>query len=84
MDDEKKTNVSSIPSWDGAEATCPRYIAKIEALAIYQQCEDALDETEMANCPTKATYNAINKATTDNGEKHCSACTGKTRKWLRP
>ena len=65
MDEEKKTNVSSIPTWDGSEASCPRYLAKIEALAIYQQCEDALDEVEMAGCPSKAAYAAINKATTD-------------------
>ena len=69
MDDEKKTSVPSIPSWDGAEATCPRYIAKIEALAIYEKCEDALDKTEMATCPTKAVYNGINKATADTGKK---------------
>ena len=56
-------------AWDGAEATCPRYIAKIEALAVYQQCEDALDEAVMANCPTKAAYNLINKAMTDDGKK---------------
>ena len=53
--------------WSGG--TCPRYIAKIEALAIYQQCEDALDETEMVNCPTKAAYNAIDKATNDVNKK---------------
>ena len=64
-----KKKVSSIPTWDRAEATCPRYIAKIEALSVYQQCEDALDKTEMATCPTKAIYNGINKAKTDNGEK---------------
>ena len=69
MDEEKKTSVSSIPTWDGAEATCPSYIAKIEALAIYQQCKDALDETEMGNCPTKLEYNGIDKATTDNNKK---------------
>ena len=68
MDDEKKTSVSSIPTWDGAEATCPRYIAKIEALAVYQQCEDALDKTEMGTCPTKVAYNAINEATPDAGK----------------
>ena len=38
-------------------------------LAIYQQCEDTLDKTEMANCPTKAAYNLINKATKDAGKK---------------
>ena len=69
MDDDRRTNVSSIPTWDGAEATCPRYIAKIEALAVYQQCEDALDETEMATYLTKAAYNGINKATADQGKK---------------
>ena len=69
MDDEKKTSVSSIPTWDGAEATCPRYIAKIEALAVYQQCKDALEETEMTTCPTKAAYNAIDKTTKDAGKK---------------
>ena len=69
MDDDRKTNVSSISTWDGAEATCPRYIARIEALTIYQQCEDALDETEMGNCPTKLAYNGINKVTTDNDKK---------------
>ena len=40
IDDDRKTNVSSIPTWDGVEAICPRYIAKIEALAIYH--EDAV------------------------------------------
>ena len=69
MDDDRKTNVASIPTWDGAEATCPSYIAKIEALAIYQQCKDALDENEMGNCPTKLAYNGINKVTTDNDKK---------------
>ena len=68
MDDDRKTNVSSIPTWNGAEATCPRYIAKIEALATHQQWEDALDENVMANCPTKAAYNAIDKVMTDAGE----------------
>ena len=62
-DEEKKTSVSSIPTWDGANATCPRYIAKIEAWAVCQQCADALEATEMANCATKAAHNAINKAT---------------------
>ena len=69
MDDDEKTNVSSIPTWDGAEAICLRYIAKIEALAIYQQCEDALEETEMGNCPTKLAYNGIDKVTRDNNKK---------------
>ena len=68
MDDDRKTNFSSIPTWDGAEATCTRYIAKIEALAVYQQCKDTLDKAEMANFPTKAAYNLINKVTTDAGE----------------
>ena len=40
IDDDRKTNVSSIPTWDGVEATRPRYIAKIKALAIYH--EDAV------------------------------------------
>ena len=69
MDDDREINVSSIPTWDGAEATYQRYIAKIEAFAIYQQCEDALDDTDMGNCPTKLAYNGIDKATTDNNEK---------------
>ena len=69
MDDDRKTNVSSIPTWERAEATCPRYIAKIEALANYQQCEDTLDKNEMGNCPTKLAYNGIDKATTDNHKK---------------
>ena len=38
-------------------------------MAVYQQCEDALDETEMVNCPTKAAYNVIDKATNDVNEK---------------
>ena len=68
MDDDKKTSALSILVWDGAEATCPQYIAKIEALAIYQGYEEALDEVEMVGCPTKAAYVAINKATTDTTE----------------
>ena len=69
MDEDKKSSVSSITVWGGAEATCLQYIAKIEALAIYQGCKEALDATEMAGCPTKAAYAAIDKATADLGLK---------------
>ena len=64
-----KQTCSPFPHWMERKQPTLRYIAEIEALAIYQQCEDALDKTEMANCPTKATCNGINKATTDAGEK---------------
>ena len=37
IDDDRKTNVSSIPTWDGVEATRQRYIAKIKVLAIYHE-----------------------------------------------
>ena len=40
MENDRKTNVSSIPTWNGAKATRPRYIAKIKVLAIYH--EDAV------------------------------------------
>ena len=38
--DDRKTNVSSNPTWDGVEATRPRSIAKTKAMAIYH--EDAV------------------------------------------
>ena len=73
-----------IPTWDKAEATCPTYITKIEALAVYQRCEDALDETEMTRCPTDAVYNGINKAANDVDKKKQLSLYRQTRNWLRP
>ena len=84
MDDGKKTSVSSILTWDGAEATCPRYIAKIKVLAIYQQCKDTLEDTETSACPTKAVHQETNKGRRMPKTINSSACTGRTRNWLRP
>ena len=49
--------------------TCPWYIAKIDALTIYQQWEDALDDTEKVACPTKTVYQGIHKTTRDANKK---------------
>ena len=64
MEDSKKS--SSIPTWDGTEKTCGRYLAKIEAQAQYFETADALDEVEVRqNCPNKSVFDAIDPATTD-------------------
>lgn len=53
--------MSSVPKWDGKAESCARYLDQIEALAEYQECGDATDESEMAACPTKAAYTALDK-----------------------
>ena len=55
--------MSKIPKWDGRAETCPRYFLQIGALAEYHYYSDVMDETEMANCPTKTQYLAISDKT---------------------
>ena len=56
---EAESKSLSIPQWDGKKDTFARYLDKIEALAIYYDCGDAMDEVEMRNCPTKTAYAAL-------------------------
>ncbi len=67
---EYESKSVAMPKWDGKAESCPRYITHIEALAEHYDCGDAMDETEMANCPTKAEYmNLKGKANPSDDEK---------------
>ena len=66
MEASKKS--SSIPAWDGTEKTCGRYLLKIEAQTQYYEMAEALEESEMQACPSKADFGTINAATTDAAE----------------
>ena len=57
MSDEAKS--VSVPKWDGKAKFCPRYLAKIKALAEYYNCGDALDEAEMKNCPNLTEFKLL-------------------------
>ena len=67
MTSENKS-LSGIPRWDGKEGSCSTYMAVLEAIAEYQDCEDAFDTNAMRNCPTKSEYDALAATTTDVGE----------------
>ena len=56
---EYESKSVTMPKWDGKAETCPRYITHISALAEHYDCGDAMDKTEMANCPTKSEYMTI-------------------------
>ena len=62
MSETKSKSLSSIPKWDGTQDTCGRYLSQIKALSEYHECGDALDESEMVNCPTKAACTLLDKA----------------------
>ena len=69
MSDYESKSVT-MPKWDGKADTCARYITHIQALAEYHECGDALDETEMVNCPTKTEYMTLKgKSTSTDDEK---------------
>ncbi len=59
MSDESKG--LSVPKWDEKKESCPRYLAKLKALAEYYNCEDALDEgTMMSECPEESMFKFSN------------------------
>ena len=62
MSDESKS--ISVPKWDGKTDSCLRYLAKIAALAEYYNCEDTLDETEMAMCLTVREFKILSAQST--------------------
>ena len=65
MDNNESKGLTT-PVWDGKAETCARYLEQIEALAEYYNCGDALDSVKMmAECPTKAEFDAISSTTTD-------------------
>ena len=58
MSDESKS--LSIPKWDGKEESCPRYLAKLKALAEYYNCGDALDEGTMTSeCSEESEFTTL-------------------------
>ena len=61
MSESKIKSMSAIPKWDGKAESCPRYLLQLEALAKFYDCGDALDESEMANRPTKAAFTLLDK-----------------------
>ena len=56
MSESNSEKSLTIPKWDGKSETCPRYLVQVEALTKYYECGEAMDETDMANCPTKSEY----------------------------
>ena len=59
----------STPVWDGKAETCPRYLDRIEALAEFYNCGNALDSVKMlSDCPMKSEFDAILSTTTDSVE----------------
>lgn len=67
MSDDSK-NIT-VPKWDGKAETCPRYLAKISALAEYYGCGDALDETEMTNCPNETEFKSLVASSTQTNDE---------------
>ena len=58
MSDESKG--LSVPKWDGKEESCPRYLAKLKALAEYYNCGDALDEVTMTSeCSKESEFKSL-------------------------
>ncbi len=58
MSDESKG--LSVPKWDGKEESCPRYLAKLKALAEYYNCGDVLDEGTMTSeCPEESKFKSL-------------------------
>ena len=53
MSEADTGRMSIIPNWDGKAETCPCCLSQLGALAEYHDYSDAMDETEMHNCPTK-------------------------------
>ena len=67
MSEADTGRMSTIPKWDGRAETCPRYLSQLGALAEYHDCGNAMDETEMNNCPTRTQYVAISDKTVTPG-----------------
>ena len=68
MTDSESKSVT-MPKWDGKAETCPRYITHITALAEHYDCGDAMDESEMVNCPTKAEYMTLKGKTSPSDDE---------------
>ena len=65
MSESNSENSLKIPKWDGKWETCPRYLVQVEALDEYYECVEAMDETDMANCPTKSEYTVLDLTIAD-------------------
>ena len=70
----------SVPKWDGKEESCPRYLAKLKALAEYYNCGDALDEgIMMSECPDESEFKSLQtQSVLSNDKKKKSCCINKT------
>ena len=68
MSTENKS-LSTVPYWDGKNATAGMYISKVEAMMEYHESGDAMDPTIMATCPTKTQYDAYVVSTDANEKK---------------
>ena len=67
--DSNKLKGLTAPVWDGKAERCSRYLDQIEALAKYYNCGNALDSVKMlAECPTKAEFDAISLMMMDAAE----------------
>ena len=62
-------SISTVSEWDGKVESCAMYLAQISTLAEYHDCDDAIDGTMMADCPTKSDFHALKPTTTDLDEK---------------
>jgi len=67
MSEADTGRMSTIPKWDGRAETCPHYISQLGVLAEYHDYSDAMDEIEMATCPTKTQFVAISSNTVSPG-----------------
>jgi hypothetical protein len=73
MSDESKG--LSVPKWDGKEESCPRYLAKLKALAEYYNCGDALDEGTMTSkCPEESEFKSIRRSQSCQMTKRRKSC----------
>lgn len=72
MSGSETQSISQVPKWNmfpWNKETCSRYISKVKALVDLNDCGDAMDETMMANCPTKSEYDALDLTSDDGKEK---------------
>ncbi len=58
-----ETKSISAPKWDSKQATAGRYMAQVEATAVYYDCGDAIEASTVI--PTKTVYDGIAETATD-------------------
>jgi len=66
---EEGKGMSTIPKWDGKDASFSRWSAKLTALAELHDCGDAFDKAEMRNCPTRSEYEAFDMTNLSDADK---------------